>query len=79
MPLRICDTDDILPEDTNIPSVLQYDASAGRFRLKNVIVNSSILTSSVIDSVLPDSFIAQIEDEVDTDNITTRNYDGGSF
>jgi hypothetical protein len=79
MPLRIVDTSDISSEDRNIPAVLQYDAAAGRFRLKHIVNNSSILTSAVEDNDLDDSFIAQLETEIDTDKITTRRYDGGSF
>jgi hypothetical protein len=79
MPLRIVDTSDISSEDRNIPAVLQYDAVAGRFRLKHIVNNSAILTSAVEDNDLDDSFITQLETEIDTDNITTRRYDGGSF
>ena len=79
MPLRAIDTDDLNPEDKTIPAVLQYDAAAGRFRLRDIINNSSILISAAEDNDLEESFITQLETELDTDKITTRRYDGGSF
>lgn len=79
MPLRIVDTLDISPEDRTIPAVLQYDAAAGRFRLRHIVNNSSILTSAVEDDDLGDSFLDQLDTELDEDNITLRRYDGGSF
>ncbi|AYR01722.1 hypothetical protein [Synechococcus phage S-B43] len=79
MPLRVIDTDDLNPEDKTIPAVLQYDAAAGRFRLRDIINNSPILISAVEDNDLEDSFIDQVESLLEVDKITTRSYDGGSF
>jgi hypothetical protein len=79
MPLRVIDTDDLNPEDKTIPAVLQYDAAAGRFRLRDIINNSPILISAAEDNDLEDSFIDQVESLLEVDKITTRSYDGGSF
>jgi hypothetical protein len=79
MPLRAIDTDDLNPEDKTIPAVLQYDAAAGRFRLRDIINNSPILISAAEDNDLEDSFIDQVESLLEVDKITTRSYDGGSF
>jgi hypothetical protein len=79
MPLRVIDTDDLNPEDKTIPAVLQYDAAAERFRLRDIINNSPILISAAEDNDLEDSFIDQVESLLEVDKITTRSYDGGSF
>lgn len=79
MPLRAIDTDDLNPEDKTIPAVLQYDATAGRFRLRDIINNSPILISAAEDNDLEDSFVDQVESLLEVDKITTRSYDGGSF
>lgn len=79
MPLRAIDTDDLNPEDKTIPAVLQYDAAAGRFRLRDIINNSPILISAAEDNDLEDSFVNQVESLLEVDKITTRSYDGGSF
>lgn len=79
MPLRAIDTDDLNLEDKTIPAVLQYDAAAGRFRLRDIINNSPILISAAEDNDLEDSFIDQVESLLEVDKITTRSYDGGSF
>lgn len=79
MPLRILDTSDISPESRNIPAVLQYDAAAGRFRLKQIVNNSSILSSAAEDGDIPDTLIAELEENIQVEAITDRNYDGGSF
>jgi len=79
MPLRAIDTDDLNPEDKTIPAVLQYDAAAGRFRLRDIINNSPILISAAEDNDLEDSFVDQVESLLEVDKITTRSYDGGSF
>ena len=79
MPLRILDTSDISPESRNIPAVLQYDAAAGRFRLKQIVNNSSILSSAAEDGDIPDTLIAELEENIQVEAITDRKYDGGSF
>lgn len=79
MPLRVIDTDDLNPEDKTIPAVLQYDAAAGRFRLRDITNNSAILISAAEDNDLEDSFVDQVESLIEVDKITTRSYDGGSF
>lgn len=79
MPLRILDTSDISPESRNIPAVLQYDAAAGRFRLKEIVNNSSILSSAAEDGDIPDALMEELQENIRVDAIEDRNYDGGSF
>ena len=79
MPLRTVDTSDITPERRNVPAILQYDAVAGRFRLRDIVNNSAILTSAVEDNDLDDSFIDRLEIDLDERNITSIRFDGGTF
>jgi len=79
MPLRLVDTDDLNSEDKSIPSVLQFESAAGRFRLKQIVNNSAILSSAAEDGDIPDTLIEELEENVRVEAISDRNYDGGSF
>jgi len=79
MPLRLVDTDDLNSEDKSIPSILQFESAAGRFRLKQIVNNSSILISSAEDGDIPDALMVELQDNIRLDGVNDRNYDAGSF
>ena len=56
--------------------VLQYNHSLDRFVLTS---SDSVLSLSSDDSDISDTFVDQLEDELDKENLTVFNLDGGSF
>lgn len=56
--------------------VLQYRHSLGRF----VLISSDNLLSRTTDDLnIEDTFVTQLEEELNIDNVRTINLDGGSF
>lgn len=59
--------------------LLKYNHSLGRFDL---VSPDDLITSATTqdnNTALPETFIDQIEEQIEFDNIQNRNYDGGAF
>ena len=56
--------------------LLQYNNSTGKFDL---VPADTILIRSTEDSNLPDEIITQLEAQIEVDDVTNLNYDGGGF
>jgi len=56
--------------------VLRYNNSTGKFDL---IPFDTALAVSASDSDISDSFVEQLEQEIEVGEVTNFNYDGGSF
>jgi len=79
MPTRLRDLTDTDLQNLNSTKnkyVLRYSASADKFVL---VTADQVLSTSSEDSDLPDDFVAQVEKEVDVNNITFSGLDGGTF
>lgn len=55
---------------------VSYNATTGLFELVNA---DTILSRSIEDSDLPDTFITQVESEINLGDVTRGDLDGGSF
>lgn len=55
---------------------VSYNATKKKFELVSA---DTVIRRSVVDNDLPDTFISQVETEIDLGEITTGNLDGGSF
>jgi len=77
MPLRIRNLDNSEGGDASKDKfVLQYNHSLSRFDL----IPANTLLSRVTDDVdIDDTFVEQLEQQIDKDNITVVDLDGGSF
>lgn len=77
MPLRIKNLDNAEGGDSSKNKfVLQYRHSLGRFVL---VSSDTFLSRTTDDSDIDDTFVAQLEQQIDVDNITVVDLDGGSF
>lgn len=56
--------------------LVKYNANSTTFELFSV---NELLDTSTTDNNVSDSFIEQLEREIDTSNVTIENIDGGSF
>ena len=56
--------------------LLEYNNSTGKFDLVSA---DTILVRSTEDDEIPDQMITQLEDQINVDDITNLNYDGGAF
>ena len=68
-------SDTTLNRSTN-KYVLKYNASTGNFDMVSI---DSLLVTSAEDNNVPDEVITQLEAQVNVDDVTNLNYDGGSF
>jgi hypothetical protein len=55
---------------------VSYNATTGLFELVDA---DTILSRSIDDSDLPDTFITQVESEINLGDVTRGDLDGGSF
>ena len=77
MPLRIRNLDNTEGGDSSKNKfVLQYRHSLGRFVL---VSSNTLLSRATDDSDIDDTFVTQLEQEIDRDNIREIDLDGGSF
>ena len=57
--------------------LVAYDASQNKFVMKSM---DDVFSSDVVlDGDLPDDFVTQIEEEIDTSNMELNAVDGGDF
>lgn len=59
--------------------LLKYNHSLGKFDLVSSDDLIASATTQDNDTALPDTFIDQIEAQIDIEDVQNRNYDGGSF
>ena len=77
MPLRVRNLDNSEGGDASKNKfALQYNHSLDRFVLVNV---NDLLTKASEDSDIDDAFVTRLEQEINTENITEVDLDGGSF
>ena len=77
MPLRIRNLDNSEGGDNSKNKfALQYNHSLDRFVL---IPADTVLIRSLDDSDIEDSFVSQLEQEIDKENITVIDLDAGPF
>ena len=77
MPLRVRNLDNSDGGDASKNKfALQYNHSLDRFVLISV---NDLLTKASEDSDFDDTFVTQLEQEINTENITEVDLDGGSF
>lgn len=66
----------VLDNSTN-KYLIKYNASSGVFDL---VSTDSLIDKSLEDNNVPDSFVTQLEQQIDTENISQQiDIDGGSF
>lgn len=56
--------------------IVSYDNDTGKFIL---VDSDSLLVASTDDSNLPDTFITQVESQIDLGEVTESDVDGGPF
>ena len=56
--------------------LMRYNATDNKFDLVSA---DSFIDTSVSDNNIPDTFVTQAEQQIDTENIDTGDIDGGSF
>ena len=77
MPLRIRNLDNAEGGDSSKNKfVLQYRHSLGRFVL---VSSNTLLSRATDDSNIDDTFVTQLQEELNVDNIRNIDLDGGSF
>jgi len=77
MPTRLRDLTDTDLQNLNSTKnkyVMRYSASADKF---DIIPADTIVSAASTN--IPDDFVAQVEEEVDVNNITFSGLDGGTF
>lgn len=77
MPTRLRDltnTDLQNLNSTKNKYVLRYSASSDKF---DIISTDTIVSAA--STALPDSFVTQVEQEIDVNKVTFRGLDGGTF